>query len=95
MKRTRLLLLLLVLLLVLVLTNPAFAMSSANFRLDWLTPGTSGGGGVTAGSTNYAVTLTVGQTAMVSTTSASYSTGLGYWHGLLGPSRLHMPLILR
>jgi hypothetical protein len=83
MKRTMIVLALLVVLLMLT-TIGAAAMSSGNYRLDWFTPGTSGGGGH-AISTNYAVNITVGQ-SVISTggisTSTSYHAGLGYWYGM-------------
>lgn len=78
----------------LLLTGSALAMSSANHRLDWFTPLTSGGGGA-AGSANYAANLTVGQTAIGSASSSSYHACLGYWCGAVGPRRIYLPLVLR
>ena len=83
-----------VLLVSLLLVSSALAMSSANYKLDWFTPMTGGGGGPAA-SANYAINLTIGQTAIGASASANYRVGLGYWYGLLPGGRLHLPLILR
>ena len=72
---------LLAVLLCILLTGSALAMSSTNYRLDWFTPLTSGGGGA-ASSTNYAVNLTIGQAAIGGSSSANYAAGLGYWYGV-------------
>jgi hypothetical protein len=79
MKRTATLLILIILLL---WASSALAMSSLNYRLDWFTPMTGGGGGP-ASSTNYATNFTVGQTVVGTSTSEHYGSGLGYWYGLL------------
>jgi hypothetical protein len=76
----------------LLLAGSVLAMQSANYRLDWFTPGTGGGGGP-ASSTHYAVNFTVGQTASGLSSSASYGAGLGYWYGL-GGYKIYLPLIL-
>ena len=86
-------LILLTLAALLLLAGSALAMSSTNYRLDWFTPLTSGGGGA-AGSANYAVNLTVGQTAIGSASSASYRACLGYWCGTEGRWRVYLPLVL-
>ena len=78
----------------LLLAGSALAMSSANYRLDWFTPLTSGGGGA-AGSANYAANLTVGQTAIGSASSLSYQACLGYWCGAEGQWQVYLPLVLR
>ena len=91
MKRTTILLALLAFLLV---AENVLAMSSTNYKLEWFTPGTSGGGGAMS-STNYAVNVTTGQTAIGAATSANYGVGLGYWYGVLTGGRLYLPLILR
>ena len=78
----------------LLLAGSALAMSSANYRLDWFTPLTSGGGGP-AESASYAVNLTVGQTAIGSASSASYRVCLGYWCGAMGQWRVYLPLITK
>ena len=83
-----------VLLVSLLLATTALAMSSASYRLDWFTPMTGGGGGP-ASSANYAVNLTIGQTAIGASASANYGACLGYWCGQLPGGRLHLPLILR
>jgi hypothetical protein len=91
MKRTMIFLTLAALLL---LAGSALAMSSDNYRLDWFTPLTSGGGGA-AGSASYAANLTVGQTAIGSASSPSYQACLGYWCGAEGPWRVYLPLITK
>jgi hypothetical protein len=78
----------------LLLVSSALAMSSANYRLDWFTPLTSGGGGP-AGSASYASNLTVGQTAIGSASSPSYQACLGYWCGTEGQWRVYLPLIIK
>jgi hypothetical protein len=78
----------------LLLTQIALAMSSAGYQLDWFTPLTGGGGG-SASSTHYAVMFTIGQTATGASTSTSYKTGLGYWYGVDGSTRVYLPVILR
>jgi hypothetical protein len=79
MKRTTTLLILIILLL---LVSSALAMASPNFRLDWFTPMTGGGGGP-ASSAHYAANFTVGQTVVGASASEHYGSGLGYWYGLL------------
>jgi len=77
----------------LVVTGAALAMDSANYRLDWFTPLTGSGG--TARSANYAVNLTVGQTVVGASESASYGVCLGYWCGGDVEYRIYLPLVLR
>jgi hypothetical protein len=64
----------------LALAGSALAMSSDNFRLDWFTPLTGGGGG-TASSPNHAVNLTVGQSVIGLSAGEGYQACLGYWCG--------------
>ena len=78
----------------LLLAGNALAMSSANFRLDWFTPLTSGGGGGMA-SASYAANFTIGQTAVGEASSTNYSTGLGFWYGMLEWFKVYLPLVLR
>ncbi len=85
--------LLLALVCFLVLSSSALAMSSTNYRLDWFTPLSSGGGGPIS-STNYKMNVTIGQVAFSSSSSANYRAGLGYWQ-LMTNSRLFLPLIKR
>jgi hypothetical protein len=85
---------LLAVLLCILLTGSALAMSSTNYRLDWFTPLTSGGGGA-ASSTNYAVNLTVGQTAIGPSSSTNYQVGLGYWYGAAAQYKIFLPIVLR
>jgi hypothetical protein len=77
----------------LLLSGIALAMSSDNYRLDWFTPLTSGGGGA-ADSTNYAINLTVGQSSVGTTSSTSYGACLGYWCAE-GEYRVYLPLVTR
>jgi len=77
-----------------LLAGSALAMSSSNYRLDWFTPLTGGGGGA-ASSANYAVNLTVGQTAIGASSSASYGVGLGYWYGAVVQYKVFLPVVLR
>jgi len=85
--------LLLVLAAFLLLVSNALAMRSTNYWLDWYTPLTGGGGGP-AGSTNYAVNFTVGQTASGASTSTNYRGCLGYWCGEV-EYQIFLPLVLR
>ena len=91
MKRTAILLALAALLL---LTGSVLAMESDNYRLDWFTPLTGGGGGP-ASSTNYAVNLTVGQSAIGTSDGTDYKGCLGYWCGTAMEHRVYLPLVLR
>jgi hypothetical protein len=84
----------LVLVICLLLVGNALAMSSDNFGLDWFTPLTGGGGGE-ASSTNYAVNLTIGQTASGTSSSASYGSCLGYWCGATTEHRIYLPVMSR
>ncbi len=79
---------------ILLLAGSVLAMSSTNYRLDWLTPMT-GGGGAPASSASYAVNLTVGQTAMGASSSANYGAGLGYWYGAVAQFRIFLPVVLK
>ncbi len=76
----------------LFLTASAQAMSSTNYRLDWLVPLTGTGG--KSASANYAVSFTVGQTVIGSSASDNFRLELGYWAGI-GPSFVYLPLILK
>jgi hypothetical protein len=77
----------------LLLAQIAAAVSSPNYRLDWFTPLTTGGGGA-AGSASYAVDYSIGQTASKASSSANYRVGLGYWAGFVQYS-IYLPLVLR
>jgi hypothetical protein len=78
----------------LLLVGPVLAMSSTNYRLDWFTPLTSGGGGP-ASSAHYAVNFTIGQSAIGASASTNYKGCLGYWCGAAGQYRLYLPLVTR
>jgi hypothetical protein len=75
-----------------LLSGIALALSSDNYRLDWFTPLTSGGGGA-ASSTSYVVNFTVGQSGIGTTSSTSYAACLGYWCAE-GEYRIYLPLVL-
>ncbi len=77
----------------LVLSGSALAMSSTNYRLDWFTPLTSGGGSP-ASSTNYKLNFTIGQVAFSTASSTNYRVGLGYWQPMT-LSRIFLPFIKR
>lgn len=81
---------LLALVLALLLTTAAQAMSSANYRLDWLIPLTSGGGGEGA-SQHFAVNYSVGQTLIDQSASANYQANLGFWQEFM--RYLRLPLV--
>jgi hypothetical protein len=85
---------LLALVAVLLVGGSAAAMSSTNYRLDWFSPLTAGGGG-TASSTNYAIDFIIGQVAIGTSSSASYEGCLGYWCGAAAGHRIYLPLVLR
>ena len=78
----------------LLLAGVALAMDSDNYRLDWFTPLTGGGGGA-ASSTNYAVNLTVGQSAIGASSGTDYEGCLGYWCGAAIEHRVYLPLVVR
>jgi len=82
-----------ILLCILLTTGIVWAMSSTNYRLDWFTPLTGGGGGPTD-STNYAANFTVGQTARGQSSSTNYGACLGYWCGEI-EHKVYLPLVLR
>jgi hypothetical protein len=79
--------------LLLLISGNVGAMSSDNYRLDWSTQMTGGGG--PTGSANYAVNLTVGQSVIGASSSASYASGLGYWYGAVTQYRIYLPLLQR
>jgi hypothetical protein len=94
MKQTTILLALAALLL---LTGVTLAMDSDRYRLDWFTPLTGAGGGA-ASSANYAVNLTVGQSAIGPSSSTNYGGYLGYWCEVsvaVAAYDLYLPLLLR
>jgi hypothetical protein len=85
--------LVLALVMVLVLATGALAMSSSNYRINWMVP-LSGGGGA-GSSANYAVKLTLGQTVVQSGTSAGYQATLGFWSISAQQSPVFLPVIKR
>jgi hypothetical protein len=93
MTKRRIISLVVILLCILLMTGVVWAMSSTNYRLDWFTPLTGGGGGATD-STNYAANVTVGQTAIGSSSSTNYGACLGYWCGE-AEYKVYLPFVLR
>ena len=87
-------LLLLTLLLALLLVNTAQAMTSTNYRLDWLVPLTDGGGG-TADSANFTISYTVGQTAIGSSDSSRFSLRSGFWQEFEEQCLIWLSVIVR
>ena len=83
-----------VLLCTLLVSGVALSMSSTNYRLDWFTPLTGGGGGP-ANSAQYAADVTVGQPAIGVGASASHGACLGYWCGGEVEVRVYLPALLR
>ncbi len=76
----------------LVLVGNVWAMSSANYRLDWFVPLTGTGGA--AISTHYAIGYTVGQSVGGRFIGAEESACLGFW--CAGTThRLFLPLVVR
>jgi hypothetical protein len=69
------------------------AVSSPNYRLDWLGPLTGGGGPMS--SANYQVNLTVGQSLAGASGSANYRLDLSGWPFSLPGLPLYLPLIRR
>jgi hypothetical protein len=78
----------------LLLAGVALAMSSDNYRLEWFTPLTGGGGGP-ASSAHYAVNLTVGQSAIGPSASTNHGGCLGYWCSGAVPYKVYLPLVFR
>lgn len=85
---------LLVMICLLVVVGSALAMSSTHFVLDWFVPLTNSGGGE-AGSTNFAVDFTVGQTVIGDSTSENFNARLGYWHCEDCAWYVFMPYVVR
>ena len=81
------------LLCILLVAGVVWAMSSTNYRLDWFTPLTGGGGA--ADSTSYRVNLTVGQSAIGTASSTSYGGCLGYWCRTAVEHKIYLPSVLK
>jgi len=76
-----------------LLTGSILAMSSDNYRLDWFTLLTGGGGG-SVSSTSYAAKFTIGQTVIGTSSNASYGGCLGYWCGVAAQYKIYLPVVL-
>jgi len=94
MKTKHVLLLLVVLLAALIFAQSVEAMASENYILNWYTLLNSAGGG-TAASSHYQANLTIGQTAIQTSSSSNYQIRLGYWVDTLRQWFLSLPLIQR
>jgi hypothetical protein len=81
------------LIVLLLVTTSVLAMSSANFGLDWHTALMGSGGASQSG--QYAVNVTVGQSAISAAQGSNYRVGMGYWSGLLPNFPLYLPVIRR
>ena len=94
MNRRTFLCLALALLCTVLLAGGVLALSPEQYRLDWFTPLTTGGGGQ-ADSAHYAMHVTVGQAARGVSSSTDYRLCLGYWCGLGFSNRVYLPLVTR
>ena len=83
----------LVLFLCLLFVSTALAGSSHNYRIDWITPLTSSGGG-TVSSANYTASYTVGQSVTGTSLSGDYEVCTGFWCHAVRVMNIYMPLIL-
>ncbi|MBI5028979.1 MAG: hypothetical protein HZB51_00530 [Chloroflexi bacterium] len=92
MKKHRFIAVMLALLLTLVIAHSALAMSSTNYKIEWILAGNASSGGVVT-STNYAARVTIGQNATGNVTGPTYRGTLGYWHVIF--SQTYLPIILR
>ena len=75
----------------LIIALSTHAMSSPNYAVDWMVP-LSGGGGA-ASSTDYAINMTVGQTAIGKASSPSYAAQMGYWYGIAREQLVFLPMV--
>ena len=84
----------LVLGLCLAMAESVLAMNSTNYRVDWLVPLTSGGGGP-ANTSLYSANVTLGQTTAGTAGSTNYKLCAGYWCGIPSQFLLRLPVIQR
>lgn len=87
-------LLFLVLVLILMLNIAALAATSPNYTLGWLLPMTSGGGGA-AESDHYAISYSIGQTAIDHSSSTNFSLDAGFWQDFWQKFLIWLPLVRR
>lgn len=90
--RTKIVVVSAVLLCGLVVAGVAWAMSSANYAIEW---DVIGGGGGPMSSASYALNGTVGQGAIGAKSSASYRLGSGYWYGVAAAYNIFLPIIMK
>jgi hypothetical protein len=84
----------LVLIATLALAAGAQAMSSSNYKIEWLMASVGSGG--TAESTHYRAQFTVGQMAVGCATSSSLRGCWGFWPGGEMPGlNSYLPIIMR
>ncbi len=86
-------LLLLIVLALLLAAGTAFAMSSANYRLDWFELMT-GVGGPRMDSAHFAADVTAGQSAIAASASANYGVQMGYWSAFTG-RQVFLPAVVK
>ncbi|MBN2187559.1 MAG: hypothetical protein JW732_08980 [Dehalococcoidia bacterium] len=72
----------------LMLGGGVWAMSSDNYGIDW---SVISGGGEPSNSDSYTMRSTVGQPAVGTSTSASYTLESGYWHRMATPGANQAP----
>lgn len=90
----RTMLLLIVLLATLALAAGAQAMSSANYKIEWLMAFLGSGG--EASSTNYRAQFTVGQMAVGCSEGSNLRVCWGFWPGGEMPMpNIYLPVIMR
>jgi len=83
----------LILIICLLVVGSALAGSSDNYRIDWLTPMTGGGGG-SASSANYSVNFTVGQSVIGTSSGESHNVCTGFWCDVIAAFKINLPVIL-
>jgi len=78
----------------LVFASSASADSSENYRIDWIVPLSSAGGGP-ASSAHYAMNYTIGQSVVGPSASESYAGTLGYWYQEVIDWLIRLPAVFR
>ena len=82
----------------LLVAGVVWAMSSANYAIEW---DVIGGGGGPMSSASYALNGTAGQAAIGISESGSYRLGSGYWYGVVAPAppppeyKIFLPIIMK
>lgn len=78
----------------LVFASSASAGSSENYRIDWMVPLSSSGGGP-ASSAHYTVNYTIGQSVVGAGSSESFASTLGFWYQQIHDWLIMLPEIFR